>query len=1366
MPRCANGRAQDDITELYSSTFGGVSVSATSGGAGSEPRVFGEMDEKLWGELGRSEPLVLKALIGAVEKQRWQAFQKRIHELALTRNRMRRLLASGVRKKLALTSRAAAPVGLSTVSGEGGRAILPAPDVSGGDCFDGQELKLLKKELEEAMAVVDEPVAEAGAGDDSAGGDEEEPSRAAAGGKEASIVLISGFESFNVALYKEAAAEIRSRCPGVRVSVFSDRDISSKRKEELLSATSHPLKEKLACACVRAQVEAALAQADAFFGSLLFDYDQCEWLKERVGAIPTRLVFESSLELMATTNLGSFQMSGGKSKGMPPAVKAVLSKFGGGREEDRMVGYLSFLKIGPKLLRFIPGKKVRDLRNWLTIYGFWNQASSKLAPPAAPAQLHATTACSWCLVVAVGVNAAVDSRGECSGSSLEDVASTRDTPPHEVAPSESAPRARPEPELWHGACGVGGKDNVVSMFLYLADEYLVKTGLPTGVLQETPPLGLYHPDHAGYFTSPAAYMRWHASATKRSLPPNAPVVAVLLYRKHVITGQPYIPAMLRLFERDGLRPLPIFINGVEAHTVVRDLLTSRFEQEERRRGNAAISSLTRDAVHVDAIVSTIGFPLVGGPAGTMEGGRQAEVAKSILAAKNVPYMVAAPLLIQDITSWQRNGIQGLQSVVLYSLPELDGAIDAVPLGGLVPERVRKLTARLQAWIKLRRTPAAQRKVAIVLYGFPPGVGATGTAALLNVPKSLEKLLQRLRAEGYLAHLPDDINGEDLLTMLKALDEDAVVSAGAQGGPSQALAIAQGKLEGEGRELPLAQMRAEAVDWRTLSGWLGYNHISSVCLASSLSPVGCMRARGRAGMATVQLNGWQLYGCAMLLAACVRTNLRYNMPAAAAAAAAGAWLLARRQTLTGRMEKMWGELAKYKGIRCDAAGNSVVSGLQIGNVWSVHHCPLLPMACSWLSWSDVLMGTLPNMYVYAANNPSESIVAKRRGYATIVSYNVPPYGRAGLYKELASLRELISEYREAPETNQALRQVIAGALLTSGMHADCPFREASEGQPAVTLTADSVDAVDLHEFDAYMVRLYEYLSVVENRLFSEGLHTLGQAPSPDQMEQYLSAYFNDDVPQAAVEAVARTSGGLAEEEGVDVPTARIFSNPAGDYGSMVNERVGAADWESGTELGETWQSRNSFSYGRGESGVARPEVLQKLLRTTDRIVQEIDSVEYGLTDIQEYYANTGAMQNAAQSARDGKKVACSVIETYGKDLTPRDLEATLRLEYRSKLLNPKWAEKMAAQGSGGAYEISQRMTALVGWGGTAGFQEDWVYDQAAETYALDEGMAALLRKNNPQAPGRGMWKADPDLLSKLRDIYGELDDELEGVKKPL
>ena len=59
----------------------------------------------------------------------------------------------------------------------------------------------------------------------------------------------------------------------------------------------------------------------------------------------------------------------------------------------------------------------------------------------------------------------------------------------------------------------------------------------------------------------------------------------------------------------------------------------------------------------------------------MEAGRQIQVAKQILSVKNVPYFVSAPLLIQDMNSWEKQGVQGLQTVVLFSLPELDGAIE-------------------------------------------------------------------------------------------------------------------------------------------------------------------------------------------------------------------------------------------------------------------------------------------------------------------------------------------------------------------------------------------------------------------------------------------------------------------------------------------------------------------------------------------------------------------------------------------------------------------------------------------------------------------------------------------------------------------
>eukprot|EP00878_Enallax_costatus_P009130 GHUV01009544.1.p2 GENE.GHUV01009544.1~~GHUV01009544.1.p2 ORF type:complete len:101 (+),score=32.19 GHUV01009544.1:434-736(+) len=100
--------------------------------------------------------------------------------------------------------------------------------------------------------------------------------------------------------------------------------------------------------------------------------------------------------------------------------------------------------------------------------------------------------------------------------------------------------------------------------------------------------------------------------------------------------------------------------------------------------------------------------------------------------------------------------------------------------------------------------------------------------------------------------------------------------------------------------------------------------------------------------------------------------------------------------------------------------------------------------------------------------------------------------------------------------------------------------------------------------------------------------------------------------------------------------------------------------------------------------------------------------------------------------------------------------------------------MAAQGSGGAYEISTRMTALLGWGGTVGYTDSFAWDQAADTYVLDPEMAAQLRASNPQAfrnvlgrcleaHGRGMWQPNEEMIDKLRKMYGEMDDELEGVK---
>ncbi|PPJ65141.1 magnesium chelatase subunit H [Cuspidothrix issatschenkoi] len=1234
------------------------------------------------------------------------------------------------------------------------------------------------------------------------------------------IVLIAGFESFNAQLYREAAFLASSRCPELDIRVFSDRNITTNPDE----------------------VQAALKDADVFFGSLIFDYDQILWLREHIASIPIRLIFESALELMSLTKIGAFSI-GDKPTGMPKPVKFILDKFSNGKEEDKLAGYISFLKIGPKLLKFVPVQKVQDLRNWLIIYGYWN---------------------------------------------------------------------------------AGGTENVAALFWTLAEKYLnLKVGdIPAPI--ETPNMGLLHPDYPGFFTSPKAYLEWYqrrehfgklsGSQGKKNLP----VIGILLYRKHVITKQNYIPQLIRKFENSGLIPLPIFINGVEGHVAVRDWMTTDYETQQRKQGNIETPSLSSEAVKVDAIISTIGFPLVGGPAGSMEAGRQIEVAKRILTAKNIPYIVAAPLLIQDIYSWTRQGIGGLQSVVLYALPELDGAIDTIPLGGLVgeniylvPERVQRLIDRVKNWVSLKQKQAAGRKVAIILYGFPPGYGAVGTAALLNVPRSLIKLLHALKDQGYnVGEIPED--GEELIRQIKEADEI---------NPTLNTTIISPRIYG-----------GSTVNARTLEKWLGYLNTTRI----------------EKQWKYLTGSGIKTYGDEFNIGGVQLGNIWIGVQPPLGIQGDPMRLMFERD-LTPHPQYA----AYYKWLQNDFQADAII---HFGMHGTVEWLPGSPLGNTGYSWSDILLGNLPNLYIYAANNPSESILAKRRGYGVLISHNVPPYGRAGLYKELVNLRDLIAEYREDPEKNYLLKEGICKKILDTGLEIDCPFDDAKK--LGIPFTPENVRMFSNHAFDHYLVKLYEYLQVLENRLFSSGLHVLGEAPNEEELTGYLDAYFGGEneprrdeeheegreeerkeitgllnqstdeltnllrglngefIPPAPGGDLLRDGAGvlptgrnihaldpyrmpspaayergreiarkiidqhLAEHhkypetvavllwgldaiktkgeslgillelvgaepvkegtgrivrydliplekvghpridvlgnlsgifrdsfvniiellddlfqrtadadepeemnfirkhalilkaQGVENSSARLFSNPSGDFGSLVNDRVVDGNWENGDELGKTWETRNVFSYGRNDKGQARPEVLQTLLKTSDRIVQEIDSVEYGLTDIQEYYANTGGLKKAAEQ-QSGKKVTASFVESFSKDTTPRNLDDLLRMEYRTKLLNPKWADAMANQGSGGAFEISQRMTALIGWGGTADFQDDWVYDQAAETYALDPEMAEKLRKANPEAfrnilgrmleaSGRGLWQADNEKLDKLRQLYELSDEELEGV----
>lgn len=199
--------------------------------------------------------------------------------------------------------------------------------------------------------------------------------------------------------------------------------------------------------------------------------------------------------------------------------------------------------------------------------------------------------------------------------------------------------------------------------------------------------------------------------------------------------------------------------------------------------------------------------------------------------------------------------------------------------------------------------------------------------------------------------------------------------------------------------------------------------------------------------------------------------------------------------------------------------------------TVEWLPGSPLGNTDTSWPDQLLGDVPNLYVYAANNPSESILSKRRGYSTIISYNVPPYARAGLYKDLNNIRELVSDYRT--DKSPSGIPLIAALLERTDLYKDIPFKPSNiTDTPANVLemfpedgvltpsTAEdllqgskSADFVEL--FDDYCARLSNYLIELENRIFSQGLHVIGEDVSARNVFGYLQAVFSKSSSEEAI-----------------------------------------------------------------------------------------------------------------------------------------------------------------------------------------------------------------------------------------------------------
>jgi len=566
----------------------------------------------------------------------------------------------------------------------------------------------------------------------------------------------------------------------------------------------------------------------------------------------------------------------------------------------------------------------------------------------------------------------------------------------------------------------GSEQNIANMVRLLVDRYADgPRRVLRGIAKAAPPvdyadIGVYHPRMAARIADSSDHLPKLANAKG--------TVGVLLLRSYLLAGNTgHYDGVIAAFEARGLRVIPAFASGLDQRPAI-----ERFFMQDGRS-------------IVDAVVSLTGFSLVGGPAYN-----DAKAAENILAKLDVPYLSAHPVEFQSLEQWGASdrGLMPVESTIMVAIPELDGASGPMVYGGrsekaggemqVCAERALMLAARTAKLVTLRRAARAERKVAVVLFNFPPNAGNTGTAAFLSVFESLHRTLQAMQREGYVVEVPASAD---------ALRERVVTGNAARFGADANVHVRIPAGDHVTREKYLHEIEAQ---WGPAPGRQQSDGSSIFVLGERFGNVfvGIQPAFGYEG-----------------------DPMRLLFEKGFAPTHAFS--------------------AFYRWLREDFAAHAV---LHFGTHGALEFMPGKQAGMSGACWPDRMISDLPNIYLYASNNPSEGSIAKRRSAATLISYLTPPVAHAGLYKGLVELKASIERWRGLPPED-----TIESINLATLIQAQASALELADAEPAWGSAAAKAIAA-----------LSDAVLELEYTLIPHGLHVVGEAPSVEQRIEMLQA----------------------------------------------------------------------------------------------------------------------------------------------------------------------------------------------------------------------------------------------------------------------
>lgn len=577
--------------------------------------------------------------------------------------------------------------------------------------------------------------------------------------------------------------------------------------------------------------------------------------------------------------------------------------------------------------------------------------------------------------------------------------------------------------------------------------------------------------------------------------PQWPTVGIVFYRAHALAGNTaFVDVLAGALHAAGANPLPVFCASL------------------RGLGSARSRGLRELLARCDAVITTV--LAAGGSAGAELDGWDA----GALAELDIP-LLQGLCLTGTQQGWQASeaALSPMDAAMQVAIPEFDGRLisvpfsfkqpgpEGIPVYGADPERAARVAGTAVALARLRRVPAPDKRIAIVLSAYPTKHARVGNAVGLDTPASTVALLQALAAAGY------DLGGLDV----HALDGDELVHR----------LIAAG---GHDLEWLTEQQMANAairVPVREYTAW--FAGLPAPLRESVVASWGQPPGELYVGDGAIYVGSLR-FGKVVLLIQPPRgfgenPVAIYHNP---------------------ELPPSHHYLATYRWLEHSFRAHAVV---HLGKHGSLEWLPGKGLGLAAQDAPDAVLGNLPLIYPFIVNDPGEGTQAKRRAHAIIVDHLIPPMARAESYGELARLEQLLDEYATVaaldPDKLASLRGQIWTLIQSAQLHHD--------------LGADAPPQAE--DFDEFVLRLDGYLCEIKDAQIRDGLHVLGQPPQGEELVNDVLAVLGAHQVFGSGPPLPGLRTAIARCTGLDEHGSRAVVDQLQDLARTLVRGAQAASW---------------------------------------------------------------------------------------------------------------------------------------------------------------------------------------------------------------